>query len=704
MTSAIRPIGLGLAARGDPLDAVAWARRAQDLGLDSLWIHDSYFERDPVTFAAAVAAALARDGGHLRVGLGAVNPFTRHPVVLAMTGSALDTLLPGRIIMGLGTGLPLRLGQMGIPYQPQAAVERLVETIQILRRLWAGERLPPAGPGLPPLQPMFPPPRRIPIVVAGYRRAMVRLAGELADGYLARPAESIPSLRGIVALLHQAAREAGRDPGEVPTAGYLLALADRSRRDALDRAKREPFVIYMLSVLSDLSLQRAGFSTDLRDRIAAAWKAEDYTTAARLIPDDLVASFVLCGTREEIAAGAAAYHERAGLELPILQPVLQADDQVEELLAAAVLYAHHPAVGAATREAAALPIPAVGPLPGPDDDGLHRGHPPVDGRVSPERRGRGPVYRPVRLAMLARRARRLAAGAWEIARPFAYTASLVPVAAGGALTVAHGSFQGAPFVAALLGALLLHTGTNIVNEIYDVRRGIDTIVSPRASHAIVAGRLSEGAAFRLAGLAFLLALLDGLWLVSLRGLPLALLGLAGLVGGWGYTAPPLAYKYRALGVPLVFVLMGPLMVLGTVYAVSGVWTADAVVLSIPVGLLVAAILHGNEWRDIAEDSRAGITTLSARLGRQWAHHGYLALVLGAYVTLGLAAGLRLLPPPTVLAILSLPWLARVLRAAELGASGQAWAIAMIDLQTARLHLAFGAFLVLGVLLSVILPS
>ena len=190
MRTLARPIGLGLAARGDADDVIRWARQARDGGLDSIWIHDSYFERDAVTFGSAVATALAADGeddgeAGFRVALGAVNPFTRHPVVLAMTGSALDEILPGRIVMGLGTGLPLRLKQMGIPYEPEAAVERVSQAIDQLRALWAGERLPSATPGLPPIQPMFPPTHRIPMVIAAYRKEFVALAGQKADGYLA---------------------------------------------------------------------------------------------------------------------------------------------------------------------------------------------------------------------------------------------------------------------------------------------------------------------------------------------------------------------------------------------------------------------------------------------------------------------------------------------------------------------------------------
>src|SRR5512132_4130688 len=81
-------IGLGLAARDDLSDVVEWARRARDNGLNSLWIHDSYYERDAVTFATAVAGGIAADkrpgDASFRVALGAVNIFTRHPVVLAM--------------------------------------------------------------------------------------------------------------------------------------------------------------------------------------------------------------------------------------------------------------------------------------------------------------------------------------------------------------------------------------------------------------------------------------------------------------------------------------------------------------------------------------------------------------------------------------------------------------------------------------------
>ena len=283
----------------------------------------------------------------------------------------------------------------------------------------------------------------------------------------------------------------------------------------------------------------------------------------------------------------------------------------------------------------------------------------------------------------------------EITRPFALTASIVPVCAAGALALLDGLMSWGLFALALVAAVLLQVGTNVINEVYDVRKGIDSITSPRASQALVTGRVTEKDAFRLAYSAFAACAVLGLVLVAVRGWPLLLIGAFGLVMGWGYTAPPLQYKYRALGLPLVFLLMGPLMVVGGYYAVTGQWSWQAAVASVPIGLLVTAILHGNEWRDIGEDARAGIRTISISAGRSVAHWIYVVLLVGAYVTLALGVAFGLLPRLSLLAVLSMPLLVQALRASELGATGQQREIAMIDRNTARLHAAFGALFVLG---------
>ena len=242
----------------------------------------------------------------------------------------------------------------------------------------------------------------------------------------------------------------------------------------------------------------------------------------------------------------------------------------------------------------------------------------------------------------------------------------------------------------------------MTNEIYDVRKGVDTIVSPRASHAIVKGRIGEREAQVFSILAFAIAFALGVYLVSVRGWPIVALGLAGLIGGYTYTAPPFQYKFGSFGIPLVFLLMGPLMVVGSYYAITGEFDWRAVAVSLPVGFLVAAILHGNEWRDISEDARAGARTFSVRMGRSAAHWLYVALVVGAYLALSAGVAVGLLPTWTLLAMLSLPLLVRQIRSSELGATGQQRAIAMIDLETAQLHAAFGYLLVAGLVIAAVL--
>ncbi|HEV8536220.1 MAG TPA: 1,4-dihydroxy-2-naphthoate octaprenyltransferase [Candidatus Limnocylindria bacterium] len=650
-----RRVGFGMAARGSVDDCVKWSERARAAGLESAWIHDSYFERDAITYASAIASQVDEIG----IGLGAVNPFTRHPVLLAMTVSALDEMAPSRISLGLGSALPLRLGQMGIPYTPDDAATMTLSSIDTLHQLWRGERMPSGKPGLPPLQPMFPPVHRVPIYIAGYRSPMMVVAGQKGDGYLARPAESIPGLKKLLRVMNRAARDLGRDPDSLDVAGYLLTFIDETRRDALNRAKRDPFVIFMMSILSDVTLNRAGFDPAVRDRINAKWRAEDYTGASALIADELLDAYILCGTRREVAARAHDYHE-AGMDLPILQPVVQEEAQVAACLEAAVMYGTAE-VGSAARVALA------------------------DQKKT-----------------FTQAARDAVGALWEIARPFSFTASTVPVAAGGALAALAGAFDPWLFIVTLVGAVALHIGTNVTNEIYDVRKGVDTIVSPRASHAIVKGRITDRDAYRFALASYSVAIVAGAILLQARGWPIVALGLIGLIGGYTYTAPPFQYKYGPIGIPLVFLLMGPFMVIGAYYAISGRFDPPAVAASIPVGLLVAAILHGNEWRDISEDARAGAVTFSVRAGRNAAHWLYVALVVGAYLALSAGVVLELLPTWTLLAMLSLPLLVRQIRSSELGATGQQRAIAMIDLETAQLHAAFGFLLVAGLVVAALL--
>lgn len=291
----------------------------------------------------------------------------------------------------------------------------------------------------------------------------------------------------------------------------------------------------------------------------------------------------------------------------------------------------------------------------------------------------------------------------EIARPFSLTASLVPVVTGGALAWQEGRLVPWAFAVALAAAVMVQVGTNIVNEVYDVAHGVDGPDSPRASRVVVQGRIAPSTALRGAAVAFAAAAMLGLALVWFRGLLMLLIGLVGIAAGYAYTGPPAHYKYRALGVPAVFVLMGPLHVLGAHLASAGTVSGRALLAGLPVGCLVAAILHSNDLRDLEEDSRGPFRTLTSLVGRPAAARVYAGLVVGAFGALLMLVAGGVLPWPALAAFATLPAAVSNVRRAMRGARGDRPALEWLDIATARLHLRFGLLMAAGVALGRVGP-
>src|SRR5215208_1086946 len=291
--------------------------------------------------------------------------------------------------------------------------------------------------------------------------------------------------------------------------------------------------------------------------------------------------------------------------------------------------------------------------------------------------------------------------AWlEIGRPFSWTASVVPVLVGSALAWHDGAFSFPLFLLVLLASSALQAGTNVTNELYDVKNHVDTLESPRASRALVEGRLTQREAL-WGGLAlFGFVGLVGLGLVALRGLPMLALGVAGMLGGYFYTAPPFQYKYRALGVPLVFLLMGPLMVVGAYYALTGRYSDQALLASLPVGFLVAAILHANDVRDVEDDARTGFKTLSTLLGQVRAAHVYIAMIVAAYAVVVALVAVRALRLWSLVTLVVIPLSFGAVQKMERGvhSSGGVAQLARLDQATAQTHLLFGLLLALAFVL------
>ena len=284
-------------------------------------------------------------------------------------------------------------------------------------------------------------------------------------------------------------------------------------------------------------------------------------------------------------------------------------------------------------------------------------------------------------------------------RPFSFTASIVPVVVGTACAVVVGGASPLAFLLCLGGAVALQAGTNLVNDYYDHQLGADHSGSLGPSRVIQEGWLSPRTVL-LAGIGFFVAGgLAGFALVATAGWPILLLGLIGVPLAYGYTAPPLKLAYRGLGELNVFMLMGPLMVLGGFLVHRTAGALVALTASVPVGCLVAAILHCNNIRDLDDDRALGKQTLATIVGPRWAKIELAALIGGAYVALAASVMLRVLPRSTLLAFLSLPTAVQVGRTVTRATSPLE--VAPSVRQAAKLHAQFGALLAAGLLLAAI---
>jgi 1,4-dihydroxy-2-naphthoate octaprenyltransferase len=287
---------------------------------------------------------------------------------------------------------------------------------------------------------------------------------------------------------------------------------------------------------------------------------------------------------------------------------------------------------------------------------------------------------------------------WIIAvRAYAYPASVVPLLLGAVTAWLSGaSLQWYLLPAVLLGGVLLHTATNLLNDRDDFVRGVDRPGTKGGNGLLVSGAMAPDRARRGGFVCLVIAGLVGVPLIALRGWPLAVVIAAGALGAWGYTAGGRGYKYVALGDPLVGILMGPLMVLGAHLALGAPLSGVPVLASLPVACLVIAILAANNLRDIQDDSAAKIKTLAIVLGQRGALAWYLFLLGAAYLSVVGLVVFHVLPWPGLAVVLSLPLALRLARSSIRGVVQSDPVALDVVVPTAQFHLAFGLLMIVGI--------
>jgi 1,4-dihydroxy-2-naphthoate octaprenyltransferase len=274
--------------------------------------------------------------------------------------------------------------------------------------------------------------------------------------------------------------------------------------------------------------------------------------------------------------------------------------------------------------------------------------------------------------------------------------STIGVLAGAAVAV-HDGYWSWRILIAWLGSVLIQAGTNLTNVSYNYKgggAGPGIQADTKSSSAVVHAGLLTPAQVRRGGIVcFGFGIACGLALTWLCGPAILWLGLPAVLAGYSYAGPPFRLGYRGLGVVTVFLFMGPVMVGGAYYVMALSFSRNAFLVSIPIGLLAAGIMHVNDVRDFHADVAHGKRTLSTLTGRRGASHTLAIIDVAAYVSVAVAVLAGWLPWPVLIVAITIPraigQLKLIYRDDSRDTLHEAW------LRGVKLHSEFGLLLILG---------
>jgi 1,4-dihydroxy-2-naphthoate octaprenyltransferase len=287
--------------------------------------------------------------------------------------------------------------------------------------------------------------------------------------------------------------------------------------------------------------------------------------------------------------------------------------------------------------------------------------------------------------------------------------TVIPVLLGIAVAATHGAVIWWTALLTLVGAALAHLGINVANDVFDTLSGADDAnTTPTqfsgGSRVAVYDLVSVGGLVRIAVALFGAAAAIGLVLVAVTGSTTLLwIGVAGIVIGIAYTAPPLKLVYRGLGELAVVLGFGPLMLLGAYVVQADALAWEPFVLSLVPGIMTGLILFVNEIPDRRSDASAGKRTLPTRFPPEVIRAGYLVAALVAFgvVVAGVAGGL--LPWPTLAALAAIPLALRVHEGLKVHYDSPYTLMAVMGANV-NLNAAVGGLLLLGYVVAIVVAQ
>ncbi len=310
--------------------ASSMASKAEAAGYDSIWMHESLFQRDVVTYIATMASATKR----VRIGSGAINTFTRHPVTAATTFASLSEVSGGRVVLGLGLGsfptVPL-LGYQIFPVEKTKPLQRIREYVEVVRAVWKGEKVEYDGQffKVHNLTLGFEVKVPIPVFIATLSPKTQAFAASVADGVILSPALNTAwGTRRMVEHVKEGEAACGR---KVEKASYMLTSVDPDPDKAREVIRDYYFFMFQLSdVVRPEVLAPYGVTEEMLEPMKEAYKKGDVPAAKKLIPDAAIEALTICGDADHALQRIEEYR-KSGVTLPILMPIGNVDHAIRSL-------------------------------------------------------------------------------------------------------------------------------------------------------------------------------------------------------------------------------------------------------------------------------------------------------------------------------------------------------------------------------------
>ena len=282
----------------------------------------------------------------------------------------------------------------------------------------------------------------------------------------------------------------------------------------------------------------------------------------------------------------------------------------------------------------------------------------------------------------------------KVAHPWAIPASASPALVGfsyvfylnntGVLTGVNWSFG----VLAIRGAIIFHLSGNLISEYHDYMSGVDIKEKTGPARLIVQGLFKPKTVLYYGYSVLLAGIILGVYLLVHTGLPMLAFGFIGVISTTLYYR----FKYIALGDLIIFISYGLTIALGVAYVMTELLIWPILLVVTPTGLLVVAILHANNTRDMLQDKAAGIRTQAMRLGVEGSQVVYQTLLLLAYLLIAVAVWMQFLAPLSFVVLLSFPLAMRNIRLMKKATLEDLGIIRFLDTDTAKLVLIFSLLL------------